>query len=483
MRGMYAVPPTRSAPRSRGSALVLAVAGAIVALLSSLPSAFLAPGQAVGVRRPAAVAGAGRRVAASRIARKQASQASIAPADVKKGSRLQVQYENVWYDAEILAVSEDGSTCSARYDEGGDEEEGIDVNSRVRPIPPPMPLKKGEKVEVWHENVWYDCEILAVSKDGETCTAKYEEGGDEEEEINVRDRVRAPRIKFDDLEQGQKFVGTVQSVATFGAFVDIGAERDGLVHISKIANERIDNVEDYVSIGQEVDVWVSEVRDDGKLALSMVEGKVGAGGGPRGPKDFSAFESISPDEWLTGRVSSIAPFGLFVTVTPPNGGSEADGLVHITAIRDGFVENTEDEAEVGQEVQVRVKSVDVGMGRMSLSMKPDDGGFEGGGGGGSREPVDLAPFEAAAADSQWLKGTVARIAPFGLFVTVKLPDGASADGLVHITQIRDGFVETCEDEAEVGQEVDVWIQSVDVAAGKMSLSMKRGDDGEGEGGY
>jgi len=419
----------------------------------------------------------GSRSATRPISRQQGSQDS-SPVEVKKGARLQAQYENVWYDCEILAVSADGKTCSAKYDEGGDEEEDIDVESRIREIPPPMALTKGQKVEVWHEGVYYDCEIVAVSKDGTTCTAKYDEGGDEEEEIDVRERVREPRIKFADLTQGQKFTGWVQSVASFGAFVDIGAERDGLVHISKIADRRIDNIDDYVSQGQEVEVWVSEVRDDGKLALSMVESKVGAGPGPRAPSDYSGFMDVSPDTFLTGVVASIAPFGIFVTVTPPGGGATADGLVHITAIRDGFVENTEDEAEVGQEVQVRVKSVDPGMGRMSLSMKADDGFGGGGGGGGPREEVDLAPFEKFASQGEWLKGKVARIAPFGLFVTVTLPDdGPSADGLVHITQIRDGFVETCEDEAEVGQEVDVWIQSVDTVAGKMSLSMKAGGEG------
>jgi len=473
---MYAVSSHRAlrriaGPRNCAGVLVLALAGTFVALLSSLPSLFVAPGPLTNFRRPAAAA-LGRRSATWPVARQQASQDGAA--EVKKGARMQVNYENVWYDCEILAVSEDGTKCTAKYDEGDDEEEDIEIASRIREIPPPMALTKGQRVEVWSEGVYYDCEILAVSEDGTTCTAKYDEGGDEEEDIDVRERVREPRIKFADLTQGQKFTGTIQSVASFGAFVDIGAERDGLVHISKIANERIDNIDDYVQQGQEVEVWVSEVRDDGKLALSMVESKVGAGGGPRAPSDYSGFMDVSPDQWLTGVVASIAPFGIFVTVTPPGGGATADGLVHITAIRDGFVENTADEASVGQEVQVRVKSVDAGMGRMSLSMKADDG-FGGGGGGGPREEADLTPFEKVAGDSQWLKGKVARIAPFGLFVTVSLEDGATADGLVHITQIRDGFVESCEDEAEVGQEVDVWIQSVDPAAGKMSLSMKQAE--------
>eukprot|EP00435_Cladocopium_sp_Y103_P021449 s3910_g5.t1 len=90
---------------------------------------------------------------------------------------------------------------------------------------------------------------------------------------------------------------------------------------------------------------------------------------------------------------------------------------------------------------------------MSLSMRE---GF-GGGGGGFREPVDLTPFENVAPDT-WVNGKVARLAPFGAFVTVTA-EGKSADGLVHITQIRDGFVESVEDELSVGQEVEVRIDS------------------------
>jgi len=246
------------------------------------------------------------------------------------------------------------------------------------------------------------------------------------------------------------------------------------LHISRIANERVNDVNDYVEEGQEVDVWISGLRDDGKFGLTMVEGKTD-GGGPRAPADLGPFEGLSPDEWQEGKVARIASFGAFVTVTLPDGAS-ADGLVHISQIRDGFVDNVEDELSEGQDVKVRVQSVDMGAGRMSLSMKEGfgGGGFGGGGGGGFREPADLSAFEGM--ESKWLKGKVARIAPFGLFVTVTHPETkAEADGLVHITQIRDGYVENPADEAEEGQEVDVWIQSVDIMGGKMSLSMKQAE--------
>jgi len=66
-------------------------------------------------------------------------------------------------------------------------------------------------------------------------------------------------------------------------------------------------------------------------------------------------------------------------------------------------------------------------------------------------------------------------------VTVTAPDGdATADGLVHITQITDGYVESVEDELEVGAEVQVRVLSVDTDAGKMSLSMKEEGGAEEE---
>merc|ERR1712190_279689 len=105
------------------------------------------------------------------------------------------------------------------------------------------------------------------------------------------------------------------------------------------------------------------------ISLSM---KAGFGGAPRGPADVSAFESIASSEWITGKVARTASFGAFVTVTSPDGASTADGLVHITRIKDGFVESVEDELEPGQEVQVRVESVDVAGGKLGLTMKAED---------------------------------------------------------------------------------------------------------------
>jgi polyribonucleotide nucleotidyltransferase len=72
-----------------------------------------------------------------------------------------------------------------------------------------------------------------------------------------------------EIEVGQIYYGTVSRTASFGAFVDIGGGKEGLVHISKIAKERVNKVEDYVKVGDKVPVKVIGIDDQGKINLTM----------------------------------------------------------------------------------------------------------------------------------------------------------------------------------------------------------------------
>lgn len=381
-----------------------------------------------------------------------------------------------WYPGVIESVNKDGTFC-VKWDDpdGGPETEDVAVEN-LKLIVIFKGYKEGEEVQAVFEEdgQFYAATVSKVNKDG-TFTVKWADpdGGPEESDVKPED-MKYPPIPISKLEVGQKFTGTINSVRDFGAFVDIGAETDGLVHISRVADERIDDIYQYCSEGQEVDCWVSEIRDDGKLGLSMVESKIGGrgGGGRREPVDLTPFTEVSPDDFYPGVVQRVQPFGAFVKITLPDGPS-ADGLVHVSQIRDGFVDNVFDELEEGQEVQVRVQRVDMDAGRMSLSMKEGFGG--GGGGGGRREPVDLTPFADIAPDT-WLDGKVVKIATFGAFVAVTAPGTeTTAEGLVHITQIKEGFVESVEDELQEGQEVKVRVKDCDPQMGKMGLSMKPED--------
>ena len=72
-----------------------------------------------------------------------------------------------------------------------------------------------------------------------------------------------------EFEVGQIYYGTVTRTTTYGAFVDIGGGKEGLVHISKISKERVKNVEDFVKVGDKVPVKVTDIDEQGRINLTM----------------------------------------------------------------------------------------------------------------------------------------------------------------------------------------------------------------------
>ena len=72
-----------------------------------------------------------------------------------------------------------------------------------------------------------------------------------------------------DIEVGGVYEGTVTRIMNFGAFVDIGGGKEGLLHISKISSKRVEKVEDVLSVGDEVTVKVIEIDNQGRINLSM----------------------------------------------------------------------------------------------------------------------------------------------------------------------------------------------------------------------
>lgn len=71
-----------------------------------------------------------------------------------------------------------------------------------------------------------------------------------------------------DVEVGEVYLGTVVRIMPFGAFVELLPGKDGLVHISKLANERVEKVEDVVNIGDKIMVKVTEIDDKGRINLT-----------------------------------------------------------------------------------------------------------------------------------------------------------------------------------------------------------------------
>lgn len=78
-----------------------------------------------------------------------------------------------------------------------------------------------------------------------------------------------------EIEVGGIYDGVVTKIMSFGAFVDIGGGKEGLLHISKISSKRVEKVEDVLSVGDEVTVKVYEIDNQGRINLTMKDLEAG----------------------------------------------------------------------------------------------------------------------------------------------------------------------------------------------------------------
>lgn len=178
------------------------------------------------------------------------------------------------------------------------------------------------------------------------------------------------KTPLEELAVGQEVEGKIRSVMSYGAFVNVGAVTDGLLHVSEISNEFVQDANEKLTKGDTVNVWIKSINlEKGQLALTCKEpGSQGADRQRRQPRrrpDLSKYESADDKEWINGTVNSITDFGAFVTLE-----DGVDGLVHISQVQEGGVGKVSDVLTVGQEVQVRVVSCEAKKGRIGLSMLP-----------------------------------------------------------------------------------------------------------------
>ena len=175
---------------------------------------------------------------------------------------------------------------------------------------------------------------------------------------------RANKTPLEELEVGQEMEGKIRSVMSYGAFVDVGAATDALLHVSEISNEFVKDATEKLTAGETVKAKIKAINlEKQQLALTCKEPQARK---PRAPKaDLTEYESADDKEFVTGKVNSITDFGAFVTLK-----EGVDGLVHISQIQEGGVGKVSDVLNVGQEVKVRITNVEKAKRRIGLSMLP-----------------------------------------------------------------------------------------------------------------
>jgi len=160
-------------------------------------------------------------------------------------------------------------------------------------------------------------------------------------------------MQLEAVQPKMHFTGKVVKLILAGAIVDIGLEVPGVIHISQLQKEPVKRVEDVLTTGQEVEVWVRRVYPKkNRIELTMVK-----------PLDLE-WREIEKDLVVKGKVTRLEKFGIFVDI-----GAERPGLVHISELTYGYVRTPGELVKEGEEVEVKVLEVNRQKKQIKLSMK------------------------------------------------------------------------------------------------------------------
>ena len=174
--------------------------------------------------------------------------------------------------------------------------------------------------------------------------------------VTSESRKAAQEKIWNEIEVGAKYHGTVKSLTSYGAFVDIGGV-DGMVHVSELSWNRIKTPADVVSVGDEIDVYV--------ISFDPVKHKISLGYKTSEMNPWNQFMTkYSVGDVVDAKIVKLMTFGAFAEILPG-----VDGLIHISQIADKRIGKPEDVLAEGQEVQVKITDVDAENKRISLSIR------------------------------------------------------------------------------------------------------------------
>lgn len=249
---------------------------------------------------------------------------------------------------------------------------------------------------------------------------------------------------LDKIDVGYVVEGTIKNLTEYGAFVDIGGI-DGLLHVTDMSWGRLQNPADNFKVGEHLQVKV--------LKLDREKEKVSLGFKQLQADPWSTVAEVYPvDSKVTGKVSSVTEYGIFVELEPG-----VEGLVHVSEIswsKRGA--NPKRQFHKGDEVEVQVLGVDTQDKRISLGMKQLQD-----------NPWDTVAIRYPVGTK--IHGKVRNLTDFGAFV--ELEEGI--DGLVHVSDIT--WAKKLKHPKELlkkDQEVDAIVTNIDPRGQRLSLSMK-----------
>ena len=174
--------------------------------------------------------------------------------------------------------------------------------------------------------------------------------------VEQAERAEKSAAVWADIEDGKKYHGTVKSLTSYGAFVDIGGV-DGMVHISELSWSRIKHPSEVVKVGDEVDVYV--------ISFDPEKRKISLGMKDRSQDPWAVFTgTYGIGDTANVKVVKLMTFGAFAEIVPG-----VDGLIHISQIADHRIDKPGDVLSEGQMVDVKITDIDMDHKKVSLSIR------------------------------------------------------------------------------------------------------------------
>lgn len=308
-----------------------------------------------------------------------------------------------------------------------------------------------------------------VKNPGDKITLFVVKPENSEGQVELSIRKTGDEIKWTELDEAKENDTTIKvkviEANTGGVIVEIGGGLRGFVPSSQLKNSRIYTSMQYNDkddaakkvqsklaqmIDEELEVKVMEIdRDKNRVILSekwvYTEDDL--------EKRNETLEALKVGDVLKGRITGIAPFGLFVNA------EGLEGLVHLSEISWDKVSNPADFYKIDDEVEVQVIGLNDDGKRVAYSIKR----------------LQSDPWKDIVKKykvGQTVKGTVSSIADYGAFV--KIEDGLN--GLIHISELSHNLVKNPSDIVKEGQDVEVMIISISNDDRHLGLSLKRLQD-------
>lgn len=246
---------------------------------------------------------------------------------------------------------------------------------------------------------------------------------------------------YNSVSIGDILEGTVSSITSFGAFVNLGAI-EGLVHVSELSWRRSTRPRDVVKKGERVSVKLIGLdKESGRVSLSIKQAQPD-------PWDM-AIERWKVGDRVVGKVTNLTDFGAFVEIEPG-----VEGLIHISDLSWSRIKHPRDVLKKNQQVEVQILEVDPSRKRISLGYKQ------------LHDPWLGVEERYHKGDDVTVK--VVRLVEFGAFA--QLEEGV--EGLIHVSQIARRPVNKPSDVLSEGEEVTARILDVNPKERRIRLSIK-----------